>query len=98
MRLDSHCENGDPSLLQLRGKRCGTFTGLSIRNDEQDLRDGRVSATREALAENAFQSLFDIFFPISREKRDKIGKAEIELFLSLLLISTFLTSGREELH
>lgn len=98
MRLVSHCENGDPSLLQLRGKRCGTVTGLSIRNDEQYLRDGRVSATREALVENAFQSLFDLFSPTSREKRDKIGKAEIELFLSLLLISTFLTSGREELH
>lgn len=74
------------------------FYWLSIRNDEQDLRDGRVSATWEALAENAFQSLFDVFTPTSREKGDKIGKAEIELFLLLLLISTFLTSGREELH
>lgn len=76
-KLDSHCKNCDVSLLHLHCRHCGTALGLSIRNDDQDFRDARVSATRESLAENVLQSLTCLCAPTSRKKGEKTRKAEI---------------------
>lgn len=83
-KLDSHCKNCGPSLLHLHGRHCSTALGLSIRNDDQDLGDSQVPATRESLMENVFQSPTSFCAATSRDKGDNIAKAEIKLLLLLL--------------
>lgn len=84
-KLDSRCKNCCPSLLHLHGRHCGTALGLPIRNDDQDLGDSRVPATRESLMENVFQSPTSLCAATSRDKGDNMGKPEIKLLLLLNL-------------